>query len=328
LQRAARLANGLQPLAARVRHAAHHTPAPGCALLSADGTALQTLQQVATICGRLQQTTLCCNRLRCWSVAADRTVLHSSLQQVATGCGLLQRTALCCRHRSNRLQRAVVCCNGPWSSATACGLLQRIALCCHHRCNRLQRAAVYYNGLWSVVSGSHCVAIIAATGCNRLWSVATGRGLLQRPVVCWNGLHCVAIAATGCNELWPVAANLWSVATGCAALRRLLRHTLYCEQRCNRLQRAAVGCNRSRCVATRCAALHQVRLRHGRLHCVANRLLRCGTERRCHTRCAVGTDGKSCWLRRFTTMLSAVATGDALLQRIGNRVGCVVARTC
>ena len=214
MQRAVRLANGPQPLAARVRHAAHHTPATGCALLSADGTALQTLQQVATICGLLQQTALRCNRLqqagpmqrialccthRCnrlqravvccnglWSVAADRTELQSSLQQVATGCGLLQPD---CTVLPSSLQPV----------ATGCGLLQqavvccqRIALCCNHRCNRLQRAVVYCNRLWSIVSGSHCVAIIAATGCNGLKSVANCCALLQRTAHRCNRSSCAA----------------------------------------------------------------------------------------------------------------------------------------
>jgi hypothetical protein len=140
------------------------------------------------------------------------------------------------------------------------------------------------NGLRSVVSGRHCVAN-AATGCNNLRSVATNGTALQ-PVallVCCSGSHCVAIiAATGCNGLWSVAtgdtalrslhrlqravahgSELWSVATGCAALRRagLLRHTLYCEQRCNRLQRAVVYCNGSHSIAiaaTGCKGLWSV----------------------------------------------------------------------
>ncbi len=199
MQRAARLANGLQPLAARVRHAAHHTP--------------------------------------------------------ATGCALLQRTALRCK-RCNRLQQSAVGCNRRHCVATGC--------------NRLVRC-----------SGPHCVAIIAATGCKGLWSVATGCGPLQR----------TALRCNCCNRLQSAAVHgseLWSVATGCAALHRagLLRHTLYCEQRCDRLQQAVVRYNRASCVATRCDALQQVRLRHGRLPCVA-------------TGCCV-------------VVRSAVATGDAL----------------
>ena len=51
-------------------------------------------------------------------------------------------------------------------------------------------------------------------------------------------------------------------------------------------------------------------------------------DRCCNPRCAVATDGQPRWLRRRTNRLSAVATRDALVQRISNRVGCVVARTC
>ena len=197
MQRAARRANGLQPLAARVRHAAHHTPATGCALLQR--TAMRCKR-----CNRSQQSAVCCNRrhcvatarLRCWSVAAE-----------------------CCNHRCNRLQRAVVCCNGLWSVAadrtelpsslqlvaTGCGLLQpdctvlpsslqpvttgcglwqqavvccqRIALCCNHRCNRLQRAEVR---------------------CKLLCSVATDGTPLQQVVMRCNQSGCgVAARATG-----------------------------------------------------------------------------------------------------------------------------------
>jgi hypothetical protein len=98
LQWAARRANGLQPLAARVRHAAHHTPATGCALLSADGT---VLQPVATICGRLQQTALRCNRSRCVAprcAALQQVRLrHGRLHCVATGCCVVVRSAVATR---------------------------------------------------------------------------------------------------------------------------------------------------------------------------------------------------------------------------------------
>ncbi len=203
MQRAARLANGLQPLAVRMRHAAHHTPATGGALLQRTELRCKRCNRLQQHCGRLQRIALRCNRLRCWSVAADRTVLQSSLQQVATGCGLLQRP--------------VVYCNGPWSIATGCGLLSADR---------------------TVLQSS-------------LQQVATGCGLLQLAAVCCNGLHCSAIAATGCNGLWPMAAN-------CGLLQQvvlrsigpdLLRHTRYCEHRCNRLQRAVVGRNGSHGIA-------------------------------------------------------------------------------
>ncbi len=173
MQRAARRANGLQPLAARVRHAAHHTLLQRAALCCSGrhcvanaATGCNNLRSVATDGTALQPAALlvCCSGSHC--VALIAATGYNGLWSVATGCGLLQRIALNCNHRCNRLQQAAVCCN-------------RIALCCHHRCNRLQRAVVCCNRPLSVVSGSHCVTIIAATGCNGPWSIATACGLLS-----------------------------------------------------------------------------------------------------------------------------------------------------
>jgi hypothetical protein len=226
LQRAARLANGLQPLAARVRHAAHHTPATGCALLQR--TALRCKR-----CNRLQQSAVGCNRRHC----------------VATGCNRLVR----CSGPHCVAIIAATGCNGLWSVATGRGLLQpavvccqRTALCCHHRCNWLQRWSIATGrGLWQRAAvDCKCLWSVAATDCTALQSlqqVARRCGPWQRTVVCCNRLCCVASGRIA---------------------------DAHAEQRCNRLQRAVVGCNRLRRVATR-AALQQVRLRHARLRRVA-----------------------------------------------------------
>jgi hypothetical protein len=144
----------------------------------------------------------------------------------------------------------------------------------------LQRAVVYCNG-------SHSVAI-AATECNRLWSIATDHTALQS----------LQQVAAGCGLLQQVAprCNTCSAATGSVAPRQA-------ALRCNRLLR----CGTERCCNTLCCvAPGSVAPRQAALRC--NRLLRCGTERCCNTRCAVATDGQQNWLRRCTTILSAVAT--------------------
>jgi hypothetical protein len=186
---------------------------------------------------------------------------------------ILQRIALRCHHRCNRLQRAVVCCNGPWSNATARGLLQQSAQCCH-RCNRLQPA----------------------------WPMAPNCGLLQQFVLCCIGPDC---CGTHCsvNSAATCCSGLWSIATDRTALQSLQQVAMGCGP----LQQVALRCN------TCCAAAGSVAPRQAALRC--NRLLRCGTDCCCNRRCAVATDAHQCWLRRRTTMLSAVATRDALLQQ-------------
>jgi hypothetical protein len=239
-------------------------------------------------------------------------VLQSSLQPVATGRGLLQPPVVYC---------------------------QRIALCCNHRCNRLQRAEVR---------------------CKLLCSVATDGTPLQQVVMRCNQSGCgVAARATGAvsmssalrlNSRQQVAPGLWSVAAGCGQL-----------QHGTALQQIALAC-----ITVVVRFSQQVRLRHSKLHCVAtgistcrtvatrcnkwsvdlfcNRIVRCCNMRRCNrlrsraavlrcrtercrnTRYAVATD--CALVQQFCVVaLSAVATRDALLQRMGNRIGCVVAQT-
>ncbi len=136
MQRAVRLANGPQPLAARVRHAAHHTPATGCALLQR--TALRCKR-----CNRLQQSAVCCNRRHC----------------VATGCAALQQVRL----RHARLRRvATGCCVVVRSAvATRDGLQQRMGnrVGCFSRRANLSAVATRYNaplrrtiGRWGLAS--------------------------------------------------------------------------------------------------------------------------------------------------------------------------------
>ena len=327
MQRAARLANGLQPLAARVRHAAHHTLLQRAALCCSGrhcvanaATGCNNLQQVATICNRLQQTALCCNRLRCWSVAADRTVLQSSLQPVATGCGLLQR--------------AVVSCNGLWSIATNRTVLQSSLQPVATGCSPLQIAVVCCNGRHCAATGRHALQPVVLRCCST-------RDRCREHVVC---------AALSSRQ--QVAPGLRSVAAGCGQLQHGTALQQIALHHCCRAlfatgsvapQQVALRCNRHYNRLHRCTALQQVErrtvlqqnrtlLQHA-VHC-CNRLrsraavLRCRTERRCNPRCAAATYGQQCWLRRRTNLLSAVATRDALLQRSGNCCGCVVARTC
>ncbi len=200
MQRAARRANGPQPLAARVRHTAHHAPANGrrsvvsgrhCGANAATGC--NGLWSVATDGTALQPVALlvCCSGSHCVAIIAATGC--NGLWSIAMGCGLLQRIALCCNHRCNRWQLAVVCCNGPWSVATGDKALRSL--------HRLQRAVAHGSELWSVATGCavlHRAGLLkhslnsAAADCNGLWSIATDRTALQ-------SLQQVARAVVRCN---------------------------------------------------------------------------------------------------------------------------------
>ena len=106
----------------------------------------------------------------------------------------------------------------------------------------------------------------------------------------------------------------------------------------------ALRCNRYFSSLNRCTALQQEERRPvlQQNYSLLQHAMRCNNgwatvsfasshkpaERCCNTRCTVATDGQPCRLRRRTNLLNDVATRDAPLQRMGNRDGCVVARTC
>ena len=271
--------------------------------------------------------------------------MQSSLQPVATGCGLLQRAVVCCNGLWSVVSGshcvaiiAATGCNGLWSFATACCMVSA-------DCTVLQ------SSLQPVATGCSPLQI-AVVCCNGRHTAATGRHALQPVVLRCCGTRdrcCENVVCAALSSRQQVAPGLWSVATGYAQL-----------QHGTALQQIALAC-----ITVVVRFSQQVRLRHSKWHCVAtgtstcrtvamrcnkwsvdlfcniivrccnmrrcNRLhsratvLGCRTERCCNSRCAVATDGKSCWLRRCTTMPSAAATRDTPLQRIGNSVGCVVA---
>ena len=207
------------------------------------------------------------------------------------------------------------------------------------RCARLRQSVVCRIGRHCVASGSaerqpavllfvaHCGCTVkddaALRGYRRssdgLLSAATGCGQLQRKARHCNRSRCVA---TGCHALQRVRlrrSRLHSAATG-IALRfnrwRLCTALQQVERRSAALgnSRIVLGCNTHNSVASDGTVLQQV--------------LRGGAQRCCDKRCAVATNGQQCRLRRRTNLRRAVANRDVLLQRVGNTVGCVVARTC
>ncbi len=165
MQRAARRADGLELRAARVRHAAHHTPANG-------------RRSVASGRHCVANAATGCNSLR--SVATDGT----ALQPVA----LLVR----CSGRHCGAIIAATGCNGPWSVGTGCGLLQRAVVCC----NELWSVAIGRTALQHV---RRCSRLGCATaGCTAMQEVAAlwYGALLQQAMRCCNGWDKLLVVAT------------------------------------------------------------------------------------------------------------------------------------
>ncbi len=178
------------------------------------------------------------------------------------------------------------------------------------RCNRLHRAVLCCNGRHTAATGRHALQPVALRCCGT-------RDRCCEHVVC---------AASSSRQ--QVAPGLWSVAAGCGQL-----------QHGTALQQIALAC-----ITVVVRFSQQVQLRHSKLHCVATGISTCRTVamrcnewsvdlfcnrivRCCNMRCAVATD--CALVQQFCVVaLSAVATPDALLQRMSNCFGCVVARTC
>ena len=201
--------------------------------------------------------------------------------------------------------------------------MQQMAL----RCNRVRCAATTGS---AAVCGTRCTVTIGrCAALQTLQPLATGACPWQR-----SGRRCIRLQQLRHRK---VRCRLWHTLHGC---RCCCAAWLSPQQLANGLRSVASG-RRSVATAVRCGAtdsasvhhvvarnLQQVRLRHSRLHCnkrsddlFCNRIIRC-----CNTRRAVATD---CTLVQQCCVveLSAVATRDAPSQRMGNRVGCVVART-
>jgi hypothetical protein len=196
------------------------------------------------------------------------------------------------------LQIAVLCCNGRHTAATGRHALQPVRLrccgtrdrCCEHVvCAALSSRQQVAPGLWSVAAG--CGQLQHGTALQQiaLACITVVVRFSQQVRLRHSKLHCVATGISTCRTV-ATRCNKWSV-----------------DLFCNRIVRC---CNMRRCNRLRSRAA----------------VLRCRTERCRNTRYAVATD--CALVQQFCVVaLSAVATRDALLQRMGNRIGCVVAQT-
>jgi len=203
------------------------------------------------------------------------------------------------RTRCNRLQQAVVCCNGRHAAATGCHALQPVVLRC---CGTRDRCCE--NVVCAALSSRQQVA-------PGLWSVAAGCGQLQHGTALQQiALACITVVVRFSQQVRLRHSKWHCVATGISTCRTVATrcNKWSVDLFCNRIVRC---CNMRRCNRLRSRAA----------------VLRCRTEHGGNTRCAAATNGQQNWLRRRTNLRSAVATRDAPLQQMGNSVGWVVAQT-